>query len=113
MLLRFELPSQKRKNQAIDYVNECIEYGSKLSGSGGLNHLDYKSWLKRTIDLHNGIEKIENHVPSSTYFVIDENDELIGMCNIRHKFNDYLIETGIGHVGYGVRPTKRRRGYAT
>ena len=32
--------------------------------------------------------------------------------NIRHELNDYLLNYG-GHIGDGVRPSERRKGYAT
>lgn len=36
---------------------------------------------------------------------------LVGMVDIRHRLNDHLLRFG-GHVGYSVRPSQRRRGYA-
>lgn len=45
------------------------------------------------------------------YFTIRESDnKIIGMVNIRHYLNDYLRKFG-GHIGYGIRPTERRKGY--
>ena len=49
---------------------------------------------------------------TTSYFVIDENKRLIGAASLRH----YLTIKGLnswGHVGYGVRPTERHKGYAT
>lgn len=31
---------------------------------------------------------------------------------IRHELNDYLLQYG-GHIGYGVRSSQRRKGYAS
>ena len=48
---------------------------------------------------------------TSSYFVIDENRKLIGATSLRH----YLTVEGYqtwGHIGYGVRPSERRKGYA-
>lgn len=49
---------------------------------------------------------------TSSYFVLDENDKLIGATSLRH----YLTVDGLnswGHIGYGVRPSERLKGYAT
>jgi predicted acetyltransferase len=34
------------------------------------------------------------------------------MINIRHRLNEFLAREG-GHIGYSVRPSERRKGYAT
>ena len=38
--------------------------------------------------------------------------EIVGRTSIRFRLNDFLAERG-GHIGYGVLPQHRRRGYAT
>lgn len=42
----------------------------------------------------------------------DVDGEIVGRTSIRFELNDHLAERG-GHVGYGVAPAQRRRGYAT
>lgn len=113
MKLRFELPKLKFEQLAKEYISELLEHGSEINGTGGLDINDYPSWLKESMDSHHGYEVNENRVPASTYFVFDEYDQLIGMCNIRHALNKHLIMSGDGHIGYSVRPTERKKGYAT
>jgi predicted acetyltransferase len=48
----------------------------------------------------------------ATWLVADVGGELVGRTSIRHQLNDYLAFHG-GHIGYGVRPAFRHRGYAT
>ena len=53
-----------------------------------------------------------NRVPSTQFFLIRQRDKrLVGMLDIRHCFNAYL-EKYAGHIGYSVRPSERRKGYA-
>lgn len=63
---------------------------------------------------HLEIKTAENgKVPDSVFFLLDEeNDRLLGAVNIRHYLNDYLLREG-GHIGDGIRPSERRKGYAT
>lgn len=50
---------------------------------------------------------------ASTFFVVDKTrDKIIGIIDIRHELNDFLSSYS-GHIGYGVRPSERRKGFAT
>ena len=41
-----------------------------------------------------------------------EGEEILGRITLRHELNEMLFTWG-GHIGYGVRPSARRRGHAT
>lgn len=47
-----------------------------------------------------------------TYRWIVEGDAYLGAISFRHELTEYLENFG-GHIGYGVRPSARRRGLAT
>jgi len=47
-----------------------------------------------------------------TFLAASVGDTVVGRTSIRHVLNDSLTREG-GHVGYGVLPRYRRRGYAT
>ena len=58
-------------------------------------------------------EPKDGWVPDSTFFCFDEQrDIMVGAVNIRHCLNDHLLLCG-GHIGDGIRPSERRKGYAT
>lgn len=110
--LFYEKPSLKRKDDAIEYIKEHKKYNSKINGSGSLDKYleDYESWLEK---LEQDERRTANgeRVPSLTYFLVRESDNrIIGMVNIRLVLNERLRKTG-GHIGYGIRPTERRKGY--
>ena len=44
------------------------------------------------------------------FFAVD-NNKIVGIINARHELNDYLLNFG-GHIGYSVRKSERRKGYA-
>ena len=111
--LYYEVPTIKRKEDAIEYVKEHYKYDSPINGTGGLNRYvdDYEGWLKK-IEEDLTCPVTEDKVPAKTLFLVRESDnKIVGMINIRLKLNKLLEETGIGHIGYGIRPEERRKGY--
>lgn len=109
-----ERPSIVRENDAIDFINEFKQYKSDTDGDGGLDrYLDnYKEWLKK-LENHRNTVPSEEKVPAETYFLVRKSDKrIIGMCNIRFALNKKLIELNAWHIGYCIRPTERRKGYA-
>lgn len=58
-------------------------------------------------------EATDKLVPDSTFFALDiERNIFVGAVNIRHALNERLLLKG-GHIGDGIRPSERRKGYAT
>ncbi|MDQ0194761.1 putative acetyltransferase [Paenibacillus wynnii] len=51
-------------------------------------------------------------VPTSTYWLVTADDRVVGAVNLRHRLNERLLNSG-GHIGYGIRPSERQKGYAT
>jgi len=50
-------------------------------------------------------------VVTYTYFAFDKNDRLVGVIDLRHELKGFLKD--FGNSGYSVRPSDRRKGYAT
>lgn len=97
-------PSIEYKEKCMDYINEFYDYNSNINGVGKLDYYlknsTFEDWLKYINSLTN----------RSEYFLIDDENNIIGMVNIRHTLDkDYQIVGG--HIGYSIRPTKRRNGY--
>lgn len=53
----------------------------------------------------------EGYVPWTELWMA-EGDEYLGRITLRHELTDALLTWG-GHIGYGVRPSARRRGHAS
>jgi predicted acetyltransferase len=102
-------PTIEHKQAAMEYKQEHIDYGEDhIQGSSMfLQADDYESWLEKiTWNLTNAPA---DWVTGSVYFAIVD-DKIVGTIAIRHYLNDDLLDSG-GHIGYGIRPSERRKGY--
>jgi len=112
--LKLVYPTKKYEKEAFGYMHEFTEYKSELNGIGGLDRYpNYDEWLLK-IEKDLDISNIpEGRVPGNTYFCVRMlDDKIVGMINIRHRLNEFLLREG-GHIGYSIRPTEREKGYAT
>jgi predicted acetyltransferase len=66
---------------------------------------------KSTLLADTSAELPADAVHNDLYWVTDDG-EVVGFLSFRHDLNDYLREVG-GHIGYAVRASRRRQGYAS
>lgn len=113
MKLKLIFPEELHENMWQDIIEEIEMAGEKMvphALSMGLK--DYHIYLQKTRDFHEG-RNLGVFVPATTYFLMDEREnEILGAISIRHSLNEDLFLRG-GHIGYGIRPSQRRKGYAT
>lgn len=111
--LTLVMPTPEHETAAAEYLAEFREHHSQVNGAGGLDRFDdFHEWLSKLEMDRNGTRPEPGLVPADTYFLVRQADHrIVGMVNIRHRLNDFLLKEG-GHIGYAVRPTERRKGYA-
>lgn len=71
----------------------------------------WPAYLARLEGLRLGIDVPEGWVPA-TFLVAEVDGQVVGRVSVRHQLNPYLAEVA-GHIGIGVLPGFRRRGYGT
>jgi predicted acetyltransferase len=73
---------------------------------------NFKAMVQFLNDNEQGRNLPKGWVPDSTFWLINEDKRILGVVNIRHRLTEFLSNSG-GHIGYGIRPSERRKGYAT
>jgi predicted acetyltransferase len=72
---------------------------------------DFQGMIQFLFDNEKGEYLPEGRVPDTTFWLLSEDNSVIGVVNIRHKLTENLLNFG-GHIGYGIRPSERKKGYA-
>lgn len=103
--------SREYKEQLDDMMSEWLSVEQNFSPYA-IRKNDYRDFDFYLENLEVK-EASDERVPDSTYFCLDKDRNIfVGVVNIRHYLNDNLCHTG-GHIGDGIRPSERRKGYAT
>lgn len=115
MALKLIKGDLRYKNQIIEMMKEWKEYNDTHDANispWAIFKNDYSNFENYLNNLE--ITTTETGlVPDSTFFCLDEDrNVMVGAVNIRHYLNDHLLKYG-GHIGDGIRPSERRKGYAT
>ena len=106
-------PTSEYASQIKEYRQEFLDAGDSMDGCGPLRRYeDPEEYIKVCKEYEDPKKVPSNLVPATQFLFVRKSDNrLVGMIQVRHCFNDYL-EKYAGHIGYSVRPSERRRGYA-
>ena len=101
-------PAMEYQEQVMAFKAEVLAQGGGFEGCAGLEDADaYEEWLD-----FRGREKRKGWIPSHTRLTVRRSDgRVVGIVNFRTPLTDFLRQFG-GHIGYCIRPTERRKGYA-
>ena len=107
-ILELVEPTMDYKDQVLAFKAEMLEYGGGFDGCAGLEDTDtYEEWLD-----FRGREARKGWVPSRTWVTVRRSEgRVVGIVNFRTPLTEVLLQFG-GHIGYCIRPSERRKGYA-
>ncbi|MBQ5334685.1 MAG: GNAT family N-acetyltransferase [Oscillospiraceae bacterium] len=113
MNIRLIRPETAHKAKALEFRQEFFDCGERvINGSELLDRTEsYEAWLE-SVTKNTKAETVDpSWVVTDTFFALDESNRIVGIIDLRHTLNDFLRD--FGNCGYSVRPTERRKGFAT
>lgn len=106
-------PYEGIEEQYISYIQEWESSEEKIVPyASRRHHNEFIKLLDRWQEAETDKVREMGLVPASIFFMVDNKEKIYGAVDIRHDLNEYLLQVG-GHIGYGIRPSERRKGYAT
>ena len=107
--MKLVLPEHITREMHAAYIEDWGEEKIEPYASG-LHGKSFEDWRHGVILARTHVP--EHLVPSTLLFSVnDEGTKILGAVDIRHGLNEHLLNYG-GHIGYGIVPSERRKGYA-
>lgn len=97
----------------LEYLTEWEHLGGRIiPASSDKGECSFAQMVEKWTEEKSDAIYEKGLVPATTYFLVDEIGYIYGCLNFRYELNEYLLKAG-GHIGYGIRPSWRQKGYAT
>ncbi len=106
-------PSEEYRDKILDFRKEFFQTGDTLYGTQKLQNMSsFTEWLLKVQNNRYEETVEEGNAPSYEFMAIRASDEkLIGMINVRYNLREEMYMY-YGNIGYCVRKSERRKGYA-
>lgn len=104
-------PSEKYKESYIQNIEEIQAEGRRIDLNLKTLRQDFSSYVQSLLGQIDPAKLQPGMVPFRQFWLVDEG-VYIGRLNLRHELNEQLLRMG-GHIGYDIRPGRRRQGYGT
>ncbi len=111
-MTKLVVPSARFRRSFLEALEEFTLRDQSMIFERRLAKADFDGYLRVVDAWTRGDELPPGWVRVSTFWLVDDDDEYVGSTNVRHELNDYLLDLG-GHIGYTIRPSRRRMGYGT
>jgi predicted acetyltransferase len=72
---------------------------------------DFAAYVDSFLDDERGINLTKGWVPCTHRWMVSASGVVLGVARLRHSIGTSFLAQDVGHIGYDVAPSHRRRGY--
>ncbi|WP_346928672.1 GNAT family N-acetyltransferase [Clostridium sp.] len=111
MMIRLVQPELWLKDKFIEMLNDYNANEEDLIRKRYSRvKFDFQRYVDYLKEMAKGINLQPRHVASSEWWLLNENDDILGTVRLRYELNETNYEEG-GHIGYDISPKYRKKGY--
>ena len=103
------LPDVRYKDSYLAALRELHAEGRPTDSVVLKPEDDFEAFIEKLKSQSRGENLPKGFIAHTEYWLVD-NGEYIGGLDIRHTLTEHLRNIG-GHIGYTIRPSKRKQGY--
>lgn len=109
-MLRLEIPNTSHEEEYNEMTKEWENFEGRSTSPARLfaweDFQEFLTEIKK--DVTNNYRWV-----NSTLFFLMEDDKILGAIQVRHHIDHPNLRDAGWHIGYGIRPSERRKWYAT
>ena len=134
MAITLEKYNLKYEDDFVDFVKEFQQYGDEFNMFSIIEELlnsyfktsksykdfteeEIRKFFPRYVEFTLNCEKKEtiekkDWIEADSYFICKDG-KMIGEISFRKRLNPYLLKNSLGHIGYKIKYSERRKGYCS
>lgn len=104
-------PSFDLESAFLAFYQDLVTGDAENSNYYSDGAADFHGYVQRLIDESYGINLREGYVPCSHYWLVDSQQNILGVIRVRHNIENEFLALEAGHIGYDIAPSYRGFGY--
>lgn len=106
-------PKFELKNKFMDMIRDYNNHGEDtFANEYFTNDFDFLTYIKDLENLSMGIGLPGGYVPITEWWLVNDNNDILGTIRLRHYLEEKNMEEG-GHIGCDITPKYREKGYGS
>jgi predicted acetyltransferase len=112
-MMKLVIPAIQYEAKFNEMIEDYRQNGENTFDSDYFTkNFDFIQYIQDIQQLSDGVGLPEGYVPTTEWWMINDNGDIVGTVRLRHYLSDRNMQEG-GHIGYDISPRFRGQGIGT